>query len=113
MAGKNIEPTKKLIAIRSRLDYKFGIKKINNEFVIYKNLGNGYDIIVSGLDNYSRKFHAEIAVRLLYPTIRVVETSEDIGSIEQLNLLLIITVEKYINMQDDTEYMYFLFGQES
>lgn len=109
---RNRGPTKKILDICARLEYNFGVKKINGEFVIYKNLGNGYDILVTGLDNYSKKFCADIKVRLLFPTVNIVETNQNIVSVEQLNLLLIVTVEKYLAMKDNTEYLYFLFGSE-
>lgn len=113
MAEIKSDPTKKILDICSGLSYKFGIKKINGEFTIYKNLGNGYDIVVSGLNNSGKKISAEMTVRILYPEIKVVETNSNISSIEQLDLLLIITVEKYLSMQDETEYMHFLFDPDS
>ena len=113
MANKNNEPGKKILHICSELEYRFAVKKVDGEFVIYKNLGNGYDIVVSGLDNGSKKINAIIKVRLLYPETQIVETTTDITSINQLDLLLIITVEKYLNMKDNTEYMNFLFGRKS
>lgn len=109
MLNANVKPSKKILDICSKLDYRFGIKKINGEFSIYKNLGNGYDIIVSGLDNNSKKINAKIAVRILYPEIKIVETFTDINSFEQINLLLIVTTEKYINKGDPDEYMYYNF----
>ena len=91
------KPTKKLKDICNSLGEPYTIKIIDLENVIYRNLGNGFDFEVSGLNNNKKSFDATIYVWRLDGN-RIVETISGIKSLVELKDCLGTTATKYLKL---------------
>lgn len=88
--------TKKIKDTCSFLGPEYTVKSIDHENVIYRDLGNGYDFEISGLDNKSPRFHATLYIWSTKNTNKIVETVDDLNSLEDLKQTLNAKVTKYI-----------------
>ncbi len=90
------KPGKKIQEIHKVLGEAYSIQVIDRENVIYRDLGNGYDIEVSNLDNQKKEFNATLYIwdnRISH----IVETLSGVHSIEELKSALDKSVEKYLS----------------
>ena len=90
------QPGKKIKEVLSQLGDKYSIQTIDFENCIYLNLGNGYDIEVSGLDNAKKVFHAKIYVWDARKGDGPIEQIPNITSFDMLKDCLIKVEEKYL-----------------
>lgn len=91
-------PGKKIKDICLQLGEPYTIKVIDRENSIYRDLGNGFDIEVSGLDNQKKSINASIYVWQTKNFIHTVETIHDINSIIELKDTLGYLAIKYLNI---------------
>lgn len=89
------KPGKKIKTVLAELGTNYEIKAIDSENCIYRDLKNGYDIEVSGLDNAKRDFVATVYVWETSPRTRTVETIRGIDSIDSLKQTLSSIINKY------------------
>lgn len=82
------KPGKKIKNILAELGSSYEIKVIDAEQCIYRNLHNGYDIEVSGLNNQKQSFKASIYVWETSPNLQIVEKIMDINSLDKLRVKL-------------------------
>ena len=90
-------PTKRLKEICSNLGDKYCIRLFDGENVIYRDLHNGYDIEVSGLDNNRNTMSATIFVWDA-DKMHIVETIRNITSFEILSTTLEAISNKYLSL---------------
>lgn len=90
--------TKKIKDTCSFLGSEYTIKTLDLENVIYRNLGNGYDFEISGLDNKSSKFFATLYIWNIKNTNKIVETVDNINSLEALKHILDSKVAQYLHL---------------
>ncbi len=76
------KPTKRLKEICSQLGDEYSIQVIDFENVIYRDLKNGYDFEVSGLNHNSSRINASIYV--WKNRCRLIEDIHDIRTISRL-----------------------------
>lgn len=88
------KPQKKIKTICTALGNDYSIKVIDLEYVIYRDLGNGFDFEISGLDNSRKKFNATLYI-WRNEGYRIVETISNIPSLEDLKYTLEKACEKY------------------
>lgn len=88
-------PGKKIRETCERLGSPYCIKPFDLENVIYRDLKNGYDIEVSGLDNQKRTFNATIYVWQTEPSNHIVETISNIDSFDVLSNTLDEIINRY------------------
>ena len=95
------KPGKKIKSICSELGSDYTIRLFDLENVIYRDLGNGYDLEVSQLDNARKAFNATLYIwRIANPgSPYVVETIRDIQSIEELKSVLATAADKYRSLK--------------
>ena len=87
------KPTKGILELCARLGNEYSVCVIDCENVIYRDLHNGYDIEISGVDNNRKNMKAILYV---WEQKRVVvEMIEDINSFEKLQSVLEETAFKY------------------
>jgi len=91
-------PSKKLKDICTELDEPYIIKVIDKENVLYRDLGNGFEFEISGLDNQKSSFNAIIYVWQIEKYQRRLETISDIKSLDELKSHLDATATKYLNL---------------
>ncbi len=89
-------PGKKIREVCLALGSPYEIKTIDLEYVVYRDLGNGYDIEVSGLDNQRHNFEATIYVWEISGTKRTIETIKGISSVDELKHRLDDVVRRYL-----------------
>ena len=82
------QPGKKIKTVLNDLGSDYEIKVIDAEQCIYRNLNNGYDIEVSGLNNQRKSFEARVYVWNTKDGTRIVERNTDIASFEELKKTL-------------------------
>lgn len=87
-------PSKGIKELCAKLGSDYSIKVFDFENVIYRNLGNGYDIEVSRLDNNKKTMNATIYVWKMDPP-QVIDTIRNINSFESLEQTLSDIVSKY------------------
>lgn len=86
-------PTNGIIDLCNRLGNKYSLNVIDGENVIYRDLHNGYDFEISGVDNNRKNMKAILYV---WEQKRVVvEMIENIDSFEKLKALLDEMAFKY------------------
>lgn len=85
---KTKNPGKKIKEILAELGPSYCIKKIDFENCIYRDLQNGYDIEVSGLDNAKKSFKADVYVWKTSNGTEIVEKIMGIDSFEILKFEL-------------------------
>lgn len=87
------KPTKGILELCARLGNEYSVCVIDCENVIYRDLHNGYDIEISGVDNNRKNMKAILYV---WEQKRVVvEMIEDINSFEKLQSVLEEAAFKY------------------
>ena len=91
------KPGKKILEICQKLGNAYCIKLFDLENVIYRDLRNGYDIEISGLDNQKKNFDATIYIWQTDPSNHIVETIRHIDSFEALEKTLENVITKYLN----------------
>lgn len=91
-------PNKKIKDICTELGESYIIKVIDLENVIYRDLGNGFDLEISGLDNQKKSFNATLFIWETKSNVHVVETISDIKSLDELKNYLSSIVDKYLNL---------------
>ena len=94
-------PGKKIKDTRAYLGEPYTITIIDLEYVIYRDLGNGYDFEVSGLNNSRKSFSAKIYVWQLEPR-RIVEIVEITNTPLHLKDALGALAMKYLQWQGYT-----------
>lgn len=94
----NNTPCKKIKDICFQLGEPYSIKLIDFENTIYRDLGNGFDIEVSGLDNHQKSINASIYVWRTKLFLDTVETIHNITSIIELKNTLDYLAIKYLNI---------------
>lgn len=90
------KPTKRLREICDSFGCEYSIQVVNSENVLYRDLKNGYDFEVSGLDNNSRKINSTIYV--WKDKLQCVETIYAIHSLSRLADTLTELAYKYSNI---------------
>lgn len=90
-------PGKKIRETCVALGKPYEIKIIDFSNIIYRNLGNGYDIEVRGLDNREKTFTANLYVWDISKT-KCVETISNIESLIELKDFLGTVAIKYLNI---------------
>ena len=87
------KPTKGILDLCARLGKEYSVCVIDRENVIYRDLHNGYDFEISGVDNNRKNMKAILYV---WEQKRVVvEMIEDINSFEKLQSVLEEVAFKY------------------
>ncbi|MGE6261023.1 hypothetical protein ACQKCU_24625 [Heyndrickxia sporothermodurans] len=89
------KPGKKIKEYLSMLGSFYQIKIIDLEYCIYRDLHNGYDIEVNGLDNACKNFTPDIHVWITSNGTRIIESINDIQSFDDLRTTLDHLVTKY------------------
>lgn len=79
---------KRIKEIAKELGDKYCLKVIDCEWCVYRDLKNGYDIEVSGLNNRRKTMNATVYVWRTKEYCRIVDTAKNITSIEQLKQTL-------------------------
>lgn len=87
-------PSKGIKELCAKLGSDYSIKVLDSENVIYRKLGNGYDIEVSRLDNNKKTMNATVYVWKMDPP-QVIDTIRNINSFESLEQTLSNIVSKY------------------
>lgn len=77
-------PGKKIKTILADLGSKYEIKVVDAEQCIYRDLQNGFDIEVSGLNNQKKSFNANIYIWQTKNGTQIVEKALNITSFEVL-----------------------------
>ncbi|KOS61704.1 hypothetical protein FJQ98_02835 [Lysinibacillus agricola] len=77
-------PSKKIKSILEELGHNYEIKVIDAEQCIYRNLQNGYDIEVSGLNNQKQSIEANIYVWDCNKGSRIVDRVQNVTSLDEL-----------------------------
>lgn len=95
MTFETKKPGKKIRETCEKLGSPYTIKPFDLENVIYRDLENGFDIEVSGLDNRKQNFDATIYVWQTNPSNHIVETIRHIESFYDLSTTLDKIVNKY------------------
>lgn len=75
---------KKIKSILEELGTNYEIKVIDAEQCIYRNLQNGFDIEVSGLNNQKQAFKADIYVWDCRNGSRIVDRVQNVTSLNEL-----------------------------
>ena len=88
-------PGKKIKSVLAELGSDYEIKVVDGEQCIYRNLGNGYDIEISGLNNAKLDFKATVYVWKITDGTQIKETITDITSVGSLKNVLNDVVTKY------------------
>lgn len=88
-------PGKKIKEICADLGQPYKIVTMDLENVIYRNLGNGYDFEVSGLDNGKSSFNAKLYIWDNRNGSRIIETISDIDTLPDLKSHLDSAAAKY------------------
>lgn len=88
-------PGKKIKSVLTKLGSDYEIKVIDAEQCIYRNLQNGHDIEVSGLNNAKKDFKATVYVWDVSNSPKTVETISNIKSEDELKTTLDSLVAKY------------------
>lgn len=94
------KPTKKFKEILSELGTPYQQKVIDLETVIYRDLENGFDFEISGLNDNKKTFNATIFVWKVSDR-KIVETIKNISSIIELKDYLGATAYRYLHNQDE------------
>lgn len=94
------DPGKKIRKICKALGDDYTIRVIDCENVIYRDLGNGYDFEVSGLDNRKTSFSATLYIWDNRKNV-IVETISDIRFVEDLKSVLERAVAKYQSIAEE------------
>lgn len=89
-------PGKKIKETCAALGQPYKIVTIDFENVIYRNLGNGYDFEVSGLDNRKSSFNATLYIWDNREGHKIIETISNIGSLPDLKNHLDSAAAKYL-----------------
>ena len=100
MIAKANNPGKKIQDICKALGEEYSIGVIDYENVIYRDLDNGFDFEISGLDTGKKKMSATLYIwntRIM----QTVDTISDIHSLEELKTILEISAEKYHSLSAD------------
>lgn len=92
------KPGKKIKEICTKLGESYCIRVFDLENVIYRNLENGYDFEISGLDNRKQSFDATLFIWQTQPEQRVVEQISNIDSFEDLAAELEKATKKYLDL---------------
>jgi hypothetical protein len=82
------QPTAGLSKIKDYLGDSYEIRTIDGEFVIYRDLGEGHDIEVSGLDHDGKTIKAIVYVWRKKPGLEIMEIYEKIHNLIDLKDLL-------------------------
>lgn len=83
------EPTRKRInEVLEALGDSYALKVIDYEWCIHRDLGSGYDIEISGLDNRRKKLNIAVYVWRIRGRLETVEMIRNIRSIWQLRQVL-------------------------
>ena len=82
------QPGNKIKKIHSQMGPPHVIKKLDKEWVIYRELGPDYEVEVSGLDNARETFRATAFVWRRSKAVERVETIEGIRSVTALKRIL-------------------------
>lgn len=90
------KPGKKIKEICAKLGEGYSVRVIDLENVIYRDLGNGYDFEISGLDNHKQSFQATLFIWQTRPDQHIIEQISDISSFENLVTELDKAVHKYL-----------------
>lgn len=77
-------PGKKIKSILGELGPNYEIKTIDAEQCIYRNLQNGFDIEVSGLNNQKQSFKADIYVWDCRNGSKIVDKVQNVLSLDEL-----------------------------
>ncbi len=90
-------PTKAIKELCLQLGSDYGIKVVDRENVIYRNLGNGYDIEVSRLDTNRSRMNATIYVWKTESS-QIVDIIKNINSFEKLKQTLSEVSTRYLSL---------------
>ena len=99
------KPTAGIKQASAFLGEPYEIKVIDMENVIYRDLGEGHDIEVSGLDNNHKSMDAIVYVWRKTPGAEIIEIYEGVHSLLDLKDLLGFISLKYRNL-DSAKPMY-------
>lgn len=91
------KPGKKIKEFCAKLGEPYSIRVIDLENVIYRDLGNGYDFEISGLDNQKKSFQATLFIWQTKPDLHMIEQVSNISSFENLVTELDKALEKYLD----------------
>lgn len=88
-------PGNKIKSVLSELGPDYEIKRVDLWNSIYRDLGNGYELIVNEIDNNEKGLDVSISVYQNKPQIKHIETIRKINSLENLKTALEELVVKY------------------
>lgn len=92
------KPGQKIKDICTKLGEPYKVRLFDARNVIYRDLGNGYDFEIGGLDNKESRFYA---ILYIWHTddysSRIVETIDNISSFEELSDTLRQKAEHYLS----------------
>lgn len=90
-------PTNGIKSLCEELGDKYSVRVFDLENVIYRDLGNGYDFELSGVDNNKKHLCATLYIWNNIQNV-IVEKVERISSVEDLKSILNNMVDKYETM---------------
>lgn len=89
------QPGKKIKSVLAELGSDYEIKRVDLWNNIYRNLENGYELIVGEVDNNDKNLNVSISVYKNKPQVQHIETINNINSLENLKTTLRELVVKY------------------
>ncbi|MFP7201917.1 hypothetical protein SFC08_13160 [Lysinibacillus halotolerans] len=89
------QPGRKIKSVLAELGSDYEIKRVDLWNNIYRNLGNGYELIVGEVDNNDKILNVSISVYKNKPQVQHIETINNINSLENLKTTLRELVVKY------------------
>lgn len=91
------KPGKKIKEICNKLGEPYKVRVFDLRNVIYRDLGNGYDFEIAGLDNQEQNFEADFYIQETGSQPHIVEKIIGISSFEKLTEELDKALEKYLD----------------
>ena len=89
------QPGNKIKSVLTDLGLNYEIKRVDLWNNIYRDLKNGYEIIIGEIDNTDQDFNVSISVYQNKPQIKSIETVSNVRSLEELKMILDSLVAKY------------------
>lgn len=93
-------PGQKIKEICANLGDPYCVRLFDLRNVIYRDLGNGYDFEIAGLDNKEHSFNAVLYIWKTKYMQNIVETIENINSFEQLTGILEKKTNEYLHKEE-------------
>ena len=95
-------PGQKIKDICTKLGEPYQVRLFDARNVIYRDLGNGYDFEIGGLDNKEADFNATLYIwHTNSYSQKIVETIDNIKSFENLSSVLNEKAKYYLNKKID------------